>query len=54
LTLALLLFLAALSERDSAVRGPVLRWARCESSHALLADLAQLDKAVYYATVAVA
>jgi hypothetical protein len=54
LTLALLLFLAALSERDSAVRGPVLRWARYESGHALLADLAQLDKAVYYATVAVA
>ena len=54
LTLALLLFLAALAERDSAAHGSVLRWARYESGHALLADLAQLDKAVYYATVAVA
>ena len=54
LTLALLLFLAALSERDSTARGSVLPWARYESGHALLADLAQLDKAVYYAKVAVA
>ena len=54
MTLALLLFLAALSEGGSAGRGPVLRWARYQSGHALVTDLAQLDKAAYYATVAVA
>jgi hypothetical protein len=54
LTLALLLFLAALlSERASVARGSVLRRVGHESGRALLAELAQWDRAVYYASVAV-
>lgn len=51
LTVALVGFLAALLPR--AARGSVLRVASYRSGHALAADLARWDRAVYHAAAAV-